>query len=99
MYPALALMLVALAAFTVLVVRRRPAGGAHAGRRLDVDQVRGFGYVGAAALGALAVAVMVVGAGHPDRAAGLAVVGFFAFLTYQAAAFVIMLVLAGSDSS
>jgi hypothetical protein len=85
----LALILVALAIFPVVVVRRhRP----RTGERLYLDQIRGFAYVGAAGLGVLAVAVVVVGvvSGHPGRADGLALLGCFGFVAYQAAAMLVV---------
>ena len=88
---ALAVILLAFAGFTVIVVRlRRPARaadepngatvGADQGRRIDLDQLRGFVYVGAAALALLAVAVILMGlfANRSGRAEGLAVLGFSA---------------------
>ena len=56
MYWALAVILLAFAGFTVLVLAgRRPTGVSDP--RFDVDQLKGFVYVGAGALAGLAVAV------------------------------------------
>ena len=85
------MILLAFAGFTVLVMRRRqpsPASDAH----LDLDQLKGFLSVGAAALAGLAVAVVVVGlvAAPNGVAEGLAVLGFFGYLLYLVAATVIL---------
>jgi hypothetical protein len=83
---ALAVILVAVAGFTVLVAyRHRPS---ESGRRLDLEQLRGFVYVGAGALVLLAGAVIVLGLLNDGngRAEGLAVLGFFAYAVYLAAA-------------
>ena len=91
MYWALAVILLAFAGFTVLVMRRRqpsPAPDAH----FDLDQLKGFVYVGAGALTGLAVAVVIVGlVGAPNGVAeGLAVLGFFGYLLYLVAAMVVL---------
>lgn len=89
MFWALAVILVAVACFSVLVAyRHRPAAY---GRLLDLDQLRGFVYVGAAALVLLAGAVIVLGLLNDGngRAEGLAVLGFFAYAAYLGAAGVI----------
>ena len=88
---ALALILLAFAGFTVLVMRRRqpsPAPDPH----LDLDQLKGFVYVGAAGLVGLAVAVIIVGlvAAPNGIAEGLAVLGFFGYLLYLVAATVVL---------
>jgi hypothetical protein len=85
---ALAVILLAFAGFTVIVVRlRRPAGAADATagpeegsrpeRRIDLEQLKGFVYVGAGALALLALAVILMGlfANRSGRAEGLAVLG------------------------
>jgi hypothetical protein len=103
---ALALILLAFAGFTVIVVRlRRPASGADestaatagpdVGRRIDLEQLRGFVYVGAGALALLAVAVILMGlfANRTGRAEGLAVLGFFGYLAYLVAATVVLYVM------
>ena len=60
MFWALAVILLAFAGFTVLVLaRRRPTGVRDP--RFDMDQLKGFVYVGAGALAGLAVAVVIVG--------------------------------------
>ena len=87
MFWALALILLAFAGFTVLVLARRQPTEV-TDRRFDVDQLKGFVYVGAAALAALAVAVVIVGlvAAPKGIAEGLAVLGFFGYLLYLVAA-------------
>ena len=87
MFWALAVILLAFAGFTVLVLARRPPAEVP-DPRFDLDQLKGFLYVGAAALAALAVAVMIVGlvAGPNGIAEGLAVLGFFGYLLYLVAA-------------
>jgi len=83
-YPVLAALLLALAGFTVLVVRRR-------GPTVS-EEALGFGYVGAAGLALLAVAVVVVGllSRVPGRAEGLALLGFGAYVIYLLAAWVVV---------
>ncbi len=106
MFWALALILLAFAGFTVIVVRlRRPASAADesaaataspdVGRRIDIEQLRGFVYVGAGALALLAVAVILMGlfANRTGRAEGLAVLGFFGYLGYLVAATVVLYVM------
>lgn len=92
-YPALALILLGLAAFTVLVVRRPPVVDVSQTGRwtvADREQIRGFVYVGAAALALLALAVVVVGLFRPAGSGEvLAVVGLFAYVAYVAAAFAV----------
>ena len=103
MFWALAVILLAFAGFTVLVVRlRRPVRAADKpldatvhtdhGRRIDLEQLRGFVYVGAIALALLAVAVIVMGlfANRSGRAEGLAVLGFFGYVAYLLAAAVVL---------
>jgi hypothetical protein len=104
---ALAVILIAFAAFTVTVVRlRRPepasddsTDGANKastrGRRsIDLEQLKGFVYVGAAALALLAVAVILMGlfGNRSGRAEGLAVLGFFGYAAYLIAATVLLYV-------
>lgn len=93
MYPALALILLGLAAFTVLVVRRPPPGHTRPTGRwaaVDPEQVRGFAYVGAGALALLALAVVGVGLLRPAGSGEmLAVLGLFAYVAYVAAAFAV----------
>ena len=69
MYPVFAVLLLALAGCTVLVVRRRGAAIS--------EEALGFAVIGAAGLGLLAVAVLVVGrlSAVPGRAEGLALLG------------------------
>ena len=103
MFWALAVILIAFAAFTVIVVRlRRPArtsedsnGPLHPAnpqQRIDPEQLKGFIYVGAVALALLAVAVIVMGllADRSGRAEGLAVLGFFGYAAYLGAAAVLL---------
>jgi hypothetical protein len=102
---ALAVILLAFAGFTVVVVRlRRPvraadesseATGTGQVRRIDLDQLRGFVYVGAGALALLAVAVILMGlfANQSGRAEGLAVLGFFGYAAYLATATVVLYVM------
>jgi hypothetical protein len=103
---ALAVILLAFAGFTVVVVRlRRPVRaadepsdatvGADHGRRIDLEQLRGFVYVGAAALAVLAVAVILMGlfANRSGRAEGLAVLGFFGYAAYLVAATLVLYVM------
>jgi hypothetical protein len=97
---ALAVILLAFAAFTVIVIRRsRPghaldvevAGSSHR-RRIDLEQLKGFVYVGAGALALLAVAVILMGlfANRGGRAEGLAVLGFFGYVVYLSAAALVL---------
>jgi hypothetical protein len=103
---ALAVILLAFAGFTVIVVRlRRPANASDdpsettaspaVARRIDLEQLRGFVYVGAGALALLAVAVILMGlfANRAGRAEGLAVLGFFGYLAYLVAATVVLYVM------
>ena len=103
---ALAVILLAFAGFTIIVVKlRRPAptrddsGGAvdsaNSGRRIDLEQLKGFVYVGAAALALLAVAAILMGlfANRNGRAEGLAVLGFFGYAAYLVAATAVLYVI------
>ena len=56
-------------------------------RPIELEQLRRFVYVGAAALALLAAVVIVVGlfANRNGRAEGLAVLGFFGYAAYLAA--------------
>ena len=100
MFWALAAIMLAFAAFTVLVIVRRPAPDAP-GRGIDREQLKGFVYVGAGALALLAVAVIIVGLVRaPDgRAESLAVLGFFGYAGYLVAATVVLYVVARTSSS
>jgi hypothetical protein len=102
---ALAVILLAFAGFTVIVVSlRRPSRATAepneattstaAGRRIDPEQLRGFVYVGAGALVLLAVAVILMGlfGTRSGRAEGLAVLGFFGYAAYLIAATVVLYV-------
>jgi hypothetical protein len=102
---ALAVILLAFAGFTVIVVRlRRPSRATDEpseattstdpGRRIDPEQLRGFVYVGAGALVLLAVAVILMGlfGTRSGRAEGLAVLGFFGYAAYLIAATVVLYV-------
>jgi hypothetical protein len=103
---ALAAILLAFAGFTVIVVRlRRRVGAADEPidatvstdqeRRIDLDQLKGFVYVGAGALALLAVAVILMGlfANQSGRAEGLAVLGLFGYAAYLGAATVVLYVM------
>jgi len=103
---ALAVILLAFAGFTVIVVRlHRPASATDEpskatlspdpGQRIDHEQLRGFVYVGAGALALLAVAVILMGlfANRTGRAEGLAVLGFFGYVAYLVAASVVLYVM------
>jgi len=101
---ALAVILLAFAGFTVVVVRmRRPARATDdpkstispSSRRIDLEQLKGFVYVGAVALTLLAVAVILMGlfANRSGRAEGLAVLGFFGYAAYLVAATVLLYVM------
>lgn len=83
MYPFHALLLLTLAVFTVVVVRRR-------GR--VSDEAIGFTYVGAAALTLVAVAVVLVGLLSPvvGQAEGLALLGLATYVVYLFAAWVVV---------
>ena len=110
MFWVLAVILLAFACFTVVVVRlRRPVrpadepseARASAGqvRRIDLDQLRGFVYVGAAALALLAAAVILMGlfSNRSGRAEGLAVLGFFGYAAYLATATLVLYVMSRKD--
>ena len=93
MFWAQAVILLALAAFlvTVLAFRRPPSPRRSSDPQLDLDQIRGFGYVGAGALTLLAVGVVVLGLlGRPGYGQAVGMLGLFAFFTYLAAAAVIL---------
>lgn len=90
MFAPLAVILLAVAVGTVGVIRRprRAAEPVPAG---DLEQIKGFVYVGAGALVLLVVAVVIVGSasGGSGVAEGIAILGFVAYLVYLLAAFVI----------
>ena len=103
---ALAVILLAFAGFTIIVVklrRRAPTrddsgdavDSANSGRRIDLEQLKGFVYVGAAALALLALAVILMGlfANRNGRAEGLAVLGFFGYAAYLVAATAVLYVI------
>jgi hypothetical protein len=105
-YWALAVILLAFAGFSVIVVRlRRRVGAADEPReavvradqerRIDLEQLKGFVYVGAGALALLAAAVVLLGlfANQNGRAEGLAVLGLFGYAAYLAAATVVLYVM------
>jgi hypothetical protein len=83
-YPVFALLLLALAGCTVLVVRRRGAAIS--------EEALGFAVIGAAGLGLVAIAVLVVGrlSVVPGRAEGLALLGLGGFVIYLLAAWVVL---------
>jgi hypothetical protein len=89
---ALALILIAVAAFSAGVARLPHRAGA-ADWAVDRDQLRGFLYVGAGALLLLAIAVIIAGlaAARTGVAEALAVLGFFGYAVYLLAAAVITL--------
>jgi hypothetical protein len=91
MFWALAVILLAFAGFTVVVMGRRPPSPVR-DPYFDLDQLKGFVYVGSASLAALAVAVVIVGlVTAPNGVAeGLAVLGFFGYLLYMMAATLIL---------
>jgi hypothetical protein len=102
---ALAVILLAFAGFTVIVVSLgRPSRvtdepseattSTDPGRRIDPEQLRGFVYVGAGALVLLAVAVILMGlfVTRSGRAEGLAVLGLFGYAGYLLAATVVLYV-------
>ncbi len=84
MYPVFALLLLALAGCTLLVVRRRGAAVS--------EEALGFAVIGAVGLGLLAIAVLVLGrlSTVPGRAEGLALLGLGAFVVYLLAAWVVL---------
>jgi hypothetical protein len=101
---ALAVILLAFAAFTVVVVKlRRPLRGADdaseamasTNTAIDLEQLKGFVYVGAVALALLAATVILVGlfANRHGRAEGLAVLGFFGYAAYLAAGALVLYVM------
>ena len=62
MFWALAVIMLAFAGFSVLVIRRpRPAQAHDPNSRLDVEQLKGFVYVGAAVLALVSVTVITTG--------------------------------------
>jgi hypothetical protein len=88
-YAALALILLAVAGFTVLVLRRtRGEGSAR-------SQVESFGYLGAGALALVAAVVLVLGLAGVSggRAELLAMIGMFGFVVYLGIAYVVATVL------
>ncbi len=89
MFWPLAVILVAVAAFGVLVARRRRP--VPLGSNVDPAQVNGFVYVGSAALVVLAVGVVVLGLlnDRNGRAESVAVLGFLAYGLYLVAALAI----------
>ena len=94
MFWALAVILLAFAGFTVLVMWRRQPNPVP-DPRFDLDQLKGFVYVGAAALALLAIAVIIVGlvAGPSGRAEALAVLGFFGYGLYLGSAAAVLFVM------
>jgi hypothetical protein len=85
-YAVFAVILAALA--TCSVVSYRLSGSRPAGQPAARQQLRGFLYVGAVALVALAVAVVVAGllGDRTARAEGLAMFGLFTYTLYLLAA-------------
>ncbi len=93
MFWALAVIVLAFAGFSVLVIRM-PARTAIPAGPIDREQLKGFVYVGAGALVVLAAAVVVVGllGNRSARAEALAVLGLFGYGAYLVAAAVILYV-------
>jgi hypothetical protein len=91
-YWALALILIAVAAFSA-VVALLPRRADASGWTFDSVQLRGFLYVGAGAMALLALAVIIVGLtrSHSGVAEALAVLGFFGYALYLGAAALIVL--------
>jgi hypothetical protein len=89
-YAAFAVILVALAAFSVACFHLGVVPGAAAPPRRS-QQLKGFLYVGAVALLGLALAVVVVGlvGGRRAPAEGLALFGLFTYALYLLAALVL----------
>jgi hypothetical protein len=103
---ALAVILLAFAGFTVIVVRLRrraaatdesseTAASVDHERRIDLEQLKGFVYVGAAALALLSLAVILIGlfANQNGRAEALAVLGLFGYAAYLGAATLVLYML------
>ena len=93
MFWAQAVILLAVAAFLIVVLapHRAAPPDRTSGPRLDLEQVRGFGYVGAVALALLAVGVIVLGLlNRPGDGQAVGMLGLFAFFTYLVAAAVIV---------
>jgi len=102
MFFALAAILLTLSLWSVVVVRsaHRHNGPSACHRHPEPtaepctstsEQVTGFLYVGAGALAALALTVVLIGhlGGRPARAEGLAIFGFFGYTLYLLAALLI----------
>jgi MFS family permease len=103
---ALAVILLAFAGFTVIVVRLRQGVAAadepsetavsvdHE-RRIDREQLKGFVYVGAGALALLSIAVILMGlfANQNGRAEALAVLGLFGYAAYLGVATLVLYLL------
>jgi hypothetical protein len=103
---ALAVILLAFAGFTVIVVRLRrrveatdkpseTAVSVDHERWIDLEQLKGFVYVGAGALSLLSVAVILMGlfANQNGRAEALAVLGLFGYAAYLGAATLVLYLL------
>ena len=91
MYGVLVVIMLATAAFTVLVFRR--TRGMESGVRAQLES---FGYLGAGGLALVAAAVLVLGlagvsGGRPEQ---LGMIGMFAFVLYLGIAYVVAHVLA-----
>ena len=85
MFWALALILLAAAGFSVFVIRRpRPGSAYRPDSRFDVEQLKGFVYVGAAVLAVVSVIVITTGLhdATSGRAEAVAVLGFFGYALY-----------------
>jgi hypothetical protein len=82
---ALAVILLAFAGFSVLVIRRpRPARAYDPNSRLDVEQLKGFVYVGAGVLALISFTVIITGLldSSSGRAEAVAVLGLFGYALY-----------------
>ncbi len=84
MFWALAVILMAFAVFSVLVIRRRRPRAPQPSAGFDAEQLKGFVYVGAAVLVLVSVGVIILGLVNPTsgRAEAIAVLGFFGYALY-----------------
>jgi len=109
---ALSVILLAFAGFTVIVVRLRrrvaaadepseTAVSVDQERRIDLEQLKGFVYVGAGALALLSIAVILMGlfANQNGRAEALAVLGLFGYAAYLGVATLVLYLLSRKSQS